>query len=397
MDILKRHRLNYTISIVLMAALFLVVIFSIFILISAATNATAEQEALSSVLDMRPGGPSDIQCFYFMTDPLPCNISTNATIYGENLDDIIEAAITTGEGKFQCGSRYFVVATRPFMGNTLYAVYDRTAHHKELTDRAIQSALTFCLALIIIGIIAYIISSKALRPIKEAMEKQSDLIANASHELKTPLTIISANMDLLKSEPGSKVEDNKESITAINSQIERMQGLIQNMLELSRIEQTDIEKKELDFSEITFGACLSFEAVFFENGTELLTEINPGIKINGEKAAIERLVIILLDNANKYCGKKGKVGIKLTQDGKKAHLSVMNTGEAISEEDAKHVFDRFYRTDGARENKNNQSFGLGLSIAHATVSGHGGTISCHGVEGKGTVFEVILPIIKQKH
>lgn len=397
MDILKKHRLNYTISIVLMAALFLTVIFSIFILISAATNATDEQEALSSVLDMRPGVPTDIQCFYFIDGVPSDEISKNAVIYGEELDEIIKTASETKEGKFQCGRRYFVVANKQVPGGTLYAVYDRTAHHKELIDRAIQSALMLCLALIIIGIIAYIISSKTLRPIKEAMDKQSDLIANASHELKTPLTIISANMDLLKSEPGSTVEENSESISAINSQIERMQGLIQNMLELSRMEQAEIKKEELNFSEITTGACLSFEAVCFENGTELIEEIGPDISINGEKEAIERLVIILLDNANKYCGKNGKIGVRLSQDGKKAHLAVMNTGEAISDEDAKHVFDRFYRTDGARENKNNQSFGLGLSIAYATVSGHGGTISCHGIEGKGTVFEVALPLLKQKH
>ncbi|MDE6302720.1 MAG: sensor histidine kinase, partial [Clostridia bacterium] len=86
----------------------------------------------------------------------------------------------------------------------------------------------------------------------------------------------------------------------------------------------------------------------------------------------------------------------LTADQKRARLSVMNTGEAISEEEAQHVFDRFYRTDGARKNEDNNSFGLGLSIAQATVNAHGGTIECRGVENKGTVFTVLLPLAKNK-
>ena len=106
--------------------------------------------------------------------------------------------------------------------------------------------------------------------------------------------------------------------------------------------------------------------------------------------------MILLDNAIKYCNPDGKVGLRLTADQKRIRLSVMNTGEAISKEEAEHVFDRFYRTDGARKNEDKQSFGLGLSIAAATVSAHGGEITCKGVEGKGTIFTVTLPNYKKK-
>ena len=108
--------------------------------------------------------------------------------------------------------------------------------------------------------------------------------------------------------------------------------------------------------------------------------------------------MILLDNAVKYSGDKGgQITLNLTADKKVTHLSVMNTGEVISEENAKHVFDRFYRVDGARSSDvENSSFGLGLAIAKSTIEELGGSISCHGIEGKGTIFEINLPIPNKK-
>ena len=196
-------------------------------------------------------------------------------------------------------------------------------------------------------------------------------------------------------EPEMTVQDNEKWLSSIDKQIERMQGLIQNMLELSKLEQSELPKVTINLSEIADGACLEFEAVCFEKGVKLVSEIQPDLHVLGERTSLERLVVILLDNAIKYSGENGKVGIGLAQDGKKIVLTVMNTGAVISEEDAKHVFDRFYRSDGARQNDDGKSFGLGLSIAAATVQAHGGTIECKGVENKGTVFRVYLPVAKK--
>lgn len=345
---------------------------------------------------MGPIAPiSNMQCFTFSEGTIQKD-SPNVEYYGDDLENIKKLAKETKNGKFTYGDYYFIVASETTNTGTTYAVYDRTSHHKDLADRALQSTLLLCLAIIIVGIIAYFLSAKIVKPVEDAMNKQKDLIANASHELKTPLTVISTNLDVIKSEPESTVTDNNNEIEAIGSQITRMQGLIQNMLELSRLEQTEIPKEKINLSSIVEGACLQFEAVCFEQGTSLVSDIQPNITIMGDKNSIERLIIILLDNANKYSGNNGKIGIKLSQEGKKIHLSAMNTGSVISKEEATHVFDRFYRSDGARENKDKQSFGLGLSIAHATVDNHGGTISCHGIEGKGTVFDVYFPIIKNK-
>ena len=129
----------------------------------------------------------------------------------------------------------------------------------------------------------------------------------------------------------------------------------------------------------------------------LLSLLPKGSVLTPHKRELERLVGCLLDNATKYCEKGGKIGVRLIADSSKAKLYVMNTGEPISEEDAAHVFDRFYRSDGARQNPDGVSFGLGLAIARATARAHGGTISCRGVKNSGTVFEVTIPLAKNQY
>ena len=243
----------------------------------------------------------------------------------------------------------------------------------------------------------YIYSARALAPVEDAFRKQRDLVANASHELKTPLTVISTNLTVMKSEPNSTVAENAKWMDAIEAQIQRMNGLIVSMLQLSKMENVAPQLVELDLSELTEGACLAFEVLCYEKGLSLVTSVAPDIRVMGDRDALERLVGCLLDNATKYCEKGGKIGVRLIADSSKAKLYVMNTGEPISEEDAAHVFDRFYRSDGARQNPDGVSFGLGLAIARATARAHGGTISCRGVKNSGTVFEVTIPLAKNQY
>lgn len=339
----------------------------------------------SSVVD------GEVQYRYQVLEPY----SEQLGAYGDSTTSIIAAAVGKQDGKFDVDGFYFRVGSRQITDNTaLYAVIDRTSDRQTMTYIAMIIVLIYVTALIVAVLFFYIYSSYALAPVEESFKKQRDLIANASHELKTPLTVISTNLAVMKSEPNSTVEDNAKWMAAIEAQISRMNGLIVNMLRLSKIENAAINLTDTDFSGLAEGACLGFDAVCFEKGLQLVTDIAPGIRVMGDKDSLERLITCLLDNATKYCGRNGKIGLRLGADSKKAHLAVMNTGEPISEEDAKHVFDRFYRADGARSNPDGNSFGLGLAIARATVTAHGGTITCRGIKDKGTVFEVALPLSK---
>ncbi len=399
MDIIKKQRLTYTITTTLIAAIFLLVVLGgLFGVVYGSNDVfinNALRKALDNPKDYNDGVANDLRCiFVYAYSDGTIYIDGNTEVYGNDASEIINKAIDIGNGKFECDDMHFVVANKQYSNGTLFALIDRTSYHKQLSNTAIMVALLYCCSVIFVALLALLSSARLLFPVSSAMAKQRDLIANASHELKTPLTIIGTNLSVIKSEPDSTVKDNEKWISSISAQLVRMRDLVNSMLELSKLEQSELPKQDVNFSEITEGACLEFEATCFEKDVKLITDVKPDVHVYGEPKSLERLVVILLDNAIKYSGDKGKVGVRMFVDGKRVHLSVMNTGECISKEDAKHVFDRFYRTDGARQNKDSQSFGLGLSIAAATVKAHCGEINCHGIENKGTVFDVYLPPLK---
>ena len=402
MDIIRKQRINYTVTPTLIAAIFLLVVLGGLFGVVYGSNDVFISKTLDKALKdpehYNDNVANDLRCIfiYKYNDGRKPYIDGKVDVYGDDATEIILKAISTADGKFEYNDCHFVVANRQYTNGTLYALIDRTSYHKQLANTAIMVTLLYCCSVVFVALLALLSSARLLFPVASAMTKQRDLIANASHELKTPLTIIETNLSVIKSEPDSTVKDNEKWITSISTQLVRMRDLVNSMLELSKLEQSELKKQDVNFSEIVEGACLEFEATCFEKDVKLLTDVQPDLHVYGENKSLARLVVILLDNAIKYSGDNGKVGVRLLMDSKRIHLSVMNTGECISKEDAKHVFDRFYRTDGARQNKDNQSFGLGLSIASATVKAHCGEIDCHGIEGKGTVFDVYLPPLKVK-
>lgn len=215
-----------------------------------------------------------------------------------------------------------------------------------------------------------VLSRFLIRPVQNAFEKQKTFIADASHELKTPLTIIRANADVLSAElPGSKWLSN------ILAQTGRMNELIKDLLELAKLDACPSPQpfSAFDLSKAVKTAALSFESVAYEHGCELQLQITDGIRLTGDEKGIRQLVTILLDNAFQYTEKSGCVTLSLTSRKDKIQLSVHNTGKGISKEDQRHIFERFYRSDASRS-RNSGGYGLGLSIAAAIVKTHRGHI-----------------------
>ena len=362
MDIIRKQRINYTVITTLIAAIFLLVVLGGLFGVVYGSNDVFISKALDKALKdpehYNNNVANDLRCIfiYKYNDGRKPYIDGKVDVYGDDATEIILKAISTADGKFEYNDCHFVVANRQYTNGTLYALIDRTSYHKQLANTAIMVTLLYCCSVVFVALLALLSSARLLSPVASAMTKQRDLIANASHELKTPLTIIETNLSVIKSEPDSSVKDNEKWITSISTQLVRMRDLVNSMLELSKLEQSELKKQDVNFSEIVEGACLEFEATCFEKDVKLLTDVQPDLHVYGENKSLARLVVILLDNAIKYSGDNGKVGVRLLMDSKRIHLSVMNTGECISKEDAKHVFDRFYRTDGARQNKDNQSF-----------------------------------------
>ncbi len=373
-----------------------------FILVSSVSGeayiSNSLEKALRDPKTYNSEAPINMRCFYVCLSEVDGSyeVKGDVSYYGDSIDEIAKAAAEKRKGKFRADKRYFVAGEKVGEEFTMIAVIDRTEFRNQLVNTVVQVVLLYLCSVGLTIVMAFLSSAKLLAPVSTALKKQRDLVANASHELKTPLTVISANLNVIKSEPEQTVADNAQWVESIEAQISRMQELIVNMLELSRMESYTPPKEDVNLSLVAEGACLSFEPVCFERGVTLVSDISEGAHILGDKAALERLFVILLDNAVKYCGDEGKVGFRLLTEPKRVRIAVMNTGVAISKEEAEHVFDRFYRTDGARQNEDNKSFGLGLSIAAATVEAHGGHISCRGIDGKGTIFSIIFPLPKAK-
>lgn len=410
-EVIQDSRMGLTLTITIIAWVFFAIIFGVVIGAEAISNAKTQNQVLDTALKFNnPGGfpgqkifnPDAERCIVLTKDNNG-NVQANnmqLTVYSEDIrNDIAYEAINTENGTFNVDSNYFVVKSQKYSnGYTTYAIMDITQDRSQLIDTALICIIVHGVTVIIIGLLAFFLTKLALKPIAQSFEKQRELTANASHELKTPLTVISTNLSVLKSEPDSSVKDNEKWINSIDTQVTRMNELIKSMLELSKMDSTKLLHLPLDFSNITEGQCLDYEVVCFEKQIPLEYNVEPNITILGDKASLQRLVLILLDNATKYCtGEERKITLNLSLDKKMVHLSVLNTGVPISEENSKRVFDRFYRADTSRTKETeNNSFGLGLSIAQSTVQDHGGRISCHGVEGVGTQFDVYLPLPTKK-
>lgn len=398
--LIEKQRFNFVLSVTIISAVFLLIVLIGLWGLAYAVNEVyyenAFEKALHDPLQYNQQASPDMKClFVWEVDGNAIQLDDDQ-IYGNDIQNIINGAIKTKQGRFQVGNNHFVVECISYKDGTLYAILDRTSSHDQFVNNALVTLLLYLCSIALIILLATLVSAKMLYPVTLAMKKQRDFVANTSHELKTPLTIISTNLSVIKSDPTSTIEDNEKWISSIDTQIKRMQELINNMLELSKIEQSEMPVSEVNFSSLTEGECLVFDPICFEKNLSIVSDLQPNVTLEGNEQMLDRLIVILLDNATKYCSDKGKIGVKLDADQKRAHLAVVNTGEPISKEDAEHVFDRFYRTDGARENDDHHSFGLGLSIAAATVNAHGGTITCRGIEGKGTVFDVYLPLKQKK-
>lgn len=229
--------------------------------------------------------------------------------------------------------------------------------------------------------IAVLLAKWMVRPVEQAWTQQRQFVADASHELKTPLTVIMTNAELLQSD---MVDNRDRCIDSILTMSHQMRALVEHLLELARSDngQAKMVFEQVDLSALAEDALLPFEAVFFEAGLTLESDIAPGITLTGSRQHLGQLLDILLDNAKKYA-QGGTVRLTLQRQGRHhCRLCVSNQAEPMDKEALKNIFKRFYRMDTARSRDG--SFGLGLSIAENIVTAHGGKIWADYADGRIT-------------
>ena len=300
----------------------------------------------------------------------------------EYIKKIANEIIKNHEDKLYIGNLYTSKYAYVFTPNNTLIIMDNTKVNSTLINQLISNILLFLLCEVVIFVITYFITKWIITPVKNSFEKQKIFVADASHELKTPLSVMIASADAYFNDKDEKWVKN------MKSESERMIKLVTELLDLAKTEEEqDIVMKENDLSDIILSSILTFESLFYDNNIKLKYDIKPDIKMVCNLDLIIELMSILIDNSIKHCTEKGKVFVSLYKKNKDIILEVKNTGLPIPREDEEKIFERFYKVDTSR-NRNKDNYGLGLAIARNIVKKHNGEISAHSSDGY-TTFKVI--------
>lgn len=301
------------------------------------------------------------------------NMDSVSTITEQDVEDYTDKVLKRGKERGWIGDyRYRIMDTED--GTTVVFVNGNT--YNNTSNRLLFTALLVLLgSASLILILTVVVSKRAVRPVAESYEKQRQFITDANHELKTPLTLILSNLDIVESELGKN-----EWLDDIRSEGERMGLLINQLVTLSRMdESTDsVMREEFNLSSAVADTVSEFESLAEERSHTLTSSINPSVYYYGDESLIRRLTAILLDNAIKYCDAGGNIQLSLTF---RRHpvLTVENTYQDVDKLELNRLFDRFYRADKARTFSG--SFGIGLSIAQSIVKSHKGNIAAYRKSG----------------
>ena len=267
----------------------------------------------------------------------------------------------------------------------LVVLMDTTVESRTMENLAKTCVFIGILSFLVFLVISFLLASWAVKPVERAWNQQRQFVADASHELKTPLTVIMTNAELLQSPEFAEAERSRFA-ASILTMSQQMRGLVESLLELARVDNGTAKMafSRLDFSELVQEGLLPFEPVYFENTLVLESDVEENLEVRGSYTHLRQVLDILLVNAAKYSVTGSCIRVRLCRQGSHCLLSVSNPGETISREDLKNIFKRFYRIDKARAM--NQSYGLGLSIADSIIREHRGKIWAESKNGVNTFW-----------
>lgn len=292
---------------------------------------------------------------------------------GETLIDLARKALESGESKGRVEDLMFITADRGDF--VLVAMMDNAVTDNNLRSMVKYTLIAGAVSLAVIGVVAVFLARAIVRPLEENDKRQKAFVSDAGHELKTPVSVISTNIELLSRQVGGS-----EWLSNIQYENERMGTLVKQLLELSHAENAGLQKERIDFSRLVTGEALPFESVAFEKGLSLTGTAEEGVFVDGNRSQLCQLVSILLDNAIKHSS-GGEITFSLKRTHRGATFAVENEGDEIPREKRELLFERFYRLDESRGAEGDH-YGLGLAIAKAVCESHGGSISVDCRDGR---------------
>ena len=374
------------INTLMVGAVLVLIVLSIFI-VTLYQSIKTEKRVLSDILNSVEPERETRYALVLVNEVGTSIIESSLNITDEEIQSCAQIVINDGKSDGINIRRTIVYKTKDTDEGTLVAFSSLIPIASDAESVFRNASAIAAGALFLLFLLSRRLANLVMKPTEDAWDNQKRFIADASHDLKTPLTVIMANNDILLSHPEKTVDEQIKWVESTKSEGEYMSSMINKMLELAKSEDliSKLELNDVCISELTEKAVLQFEPVAFESEIMIDSQIEGNITIKSNSEEYYRLVQILIDNAVKYSKAGQSVFVSLTNGKKDCTLSVKNHGDVIEPEKLEHIFDRFYRVDDARSKG---SFGLGLSIAKNVANALGGEISAQSDAENGTVFTV---------
>ncbi len=312
-----------------------------------------------------------------------------ATMDAEVIEQVARAVVESGEPEARIGSMGLLYKSKSTPNGLRIAFASTHNYYTAVRNTVLITGGACSLMLACVYVVVVFQARAAVRPVEEAWEQQRRFVADASHDLKTPLTVVLANLDILSAHLENLPEEERRWLDSTREEAERMKGLTLSLLELAKTEnlRDTLTLAPTELSTLTEQTVLQYEPVAFEAGVSIATDIHPEIVLPSHDATYIGLVETLVDNAVKYSPREGTVTVSLEEVRGRAQLSVHNTGEPIPAEELPYIFERFRRADKAR---GDGGFGLGLAIAENMAKALGGSLHVTSSETAGTTFTLLL-------
>ena len=342
-------------------------------------------------LNISPETPFESRYFSVVLDydykVITSDVGNIATVDEEKAAEYAERIVHKGENFGFADEFRYTVRTEPIGYRITFLDCRRSLESFQgFLEASIRMSV---IGYVIVFFVVFVISGKMIRPIAESYEKQKRFITDAGHEIKTPLTIINANVDVLEEEIGAN-----ESLADIAQQTKRLKTLTNDLVMLARMEESQdtMQKIEFPISEVVQETVTPFVKLAELQEKDFVCYIEPMLSLKGNDKAIVQLVNVLMDNALKYSPPDGTISFTLERQGRSIYIKVYNTTEnEVNRRQLEHVFERFYRTDASRNSETGGS-GIGLSVAQAIVQAHGGKIQAWTQDGYSFQISAVLPM-----
>jgi len=314
-------------------------------------------------------------------DTMEVDLKNVVTVDRQTAVDMAVSAAKKGREKgFSDDYRYLGVSTD---SGTRWIFLNRERELQTAREFLLTSGLISLAGFLTVFLLLVLFSSRIVRPIAQSYEKQKRFITDAGHELKTPITIIRADADVIEAELGAS-----EWLADVRTQADRLSSLTNDLIYLSRMEEEGMRPQMLDFplSDVVRESAQPFQTLARTQNKSFTADVQPMLNLCGDEKSIRRLVSVLLDNAVKYSPEGGTIALSLKKTGRQIRLAVTNRAEGVEKGSQDRLFDRFYRADASR-NSETGGFGLGLSIAKAVTEAHKGRIRAFSADGESLTVE----------